>query len=156
MSTLMFEVHGEPAPQGSMRAFVPKGWSRAIITAANKKTKPWRQEVAGAALSAMEEAKFECSGKDVAFRLAIVFRFQRPKSVRKSVIEKTTKPDVDKLVRSILDALTGIIWVDDSQVVEIHARKEFGVRPGATISFWELGDLPPSRMLEPEWLSIPF
>lgn len=156
MSTLTFQVHGEPIPQGSMRAFVPKGWSRAIITADNKKTKPWKQEVSGAAISAMDEAKFECSGKNVPFRLAVVFRFQKPKSTKKSVLEKTTKPDIDKLIRSVLDALTGIIWVDDSQVVEIHARKEFGVQPGAKITFWEVDDLPPARVLEPEWLAIPF
>lgn len=155
MSALLFSVYGDPVPQGSTRAFIPKGWTRPIITAANKKTKPWRQEVAGAALVAMEKDLLDCAGKDVAFRLVVTFRFQKPKSVRQSVTEKVTKPDLDKLVRSILDALTGIIWKDDSQVVEILTRKQFGT-PSAEISVEEISGLPPSRMLKPEWLEVPF
>ncbi len=155
MSTLTFHVHGEPIPQGSMRAFLPKGWTRPIITAANARTKPWRQEVAGAALAAMDKDLLDCAGKNVPFRLSVTFRFQKPKSVKKTVLEKVTKPDTDKLIRSVLDALTGIVWTDDSQVVEILARKQFG-SPGAEISIEEIGGLPPSRMLKPEWLEIPF
>ena len=152
---LSFTVHGIPAPQGSTRAFIPKGWSRPIITAANKKTKPWRQEVAGAALTAMEKDLLSCAGRNIAFRLIVVFRFQRPKSVKASILEKTTKPDTDKLIRSVLDALTGILWEDDSQVVEIIARKEFGT-PSAEITIQELGDLPPGKMVKPDWIDVPF
>ena len=155
MTSLSFTVHGEPIPQGSMRAFLPKGWKRPIITAANKRTKPWRQEVAGAALSAMEKDLMDCAGKNVPLRLVVTFKLQKPKSVKKSVIEKVTKPDLDKLVRSVLDSLTGIVWTDDSQVVEILARKQFGT-PGAQIVVEELGGLPPSKLFKPEWLDIPF
>jgi Holliday junction resolvase RusA-like endonuclease len=156
MSTLTFQVYGEPVPQGSTRAFIPKGWNRPIITAANKKTKPWRQEIAGAALAAMEKDLLDCAGKNVPFRLAVTFRFQKPKSTKKTVLEKVTKPDTDKLIRSVLDALTGIVWTDDSQVVEIHARKEFGIQPGAKITFWEIEDLPVGVPVIPNWIEIPF
>ena len=153
--SLQFTVHGEPIPQGSTRAFIPKGWKRPIITAANKRTKPWRQEVAGAALAAMDRELMSCAGKHIPFRLTVTFRFQKPKSVRVYVDEKVTKPDTDKLIRSILDALTGIVWHDDSQVVEILARKQFG-QPGAEIAIEEIGGLPPSKMLKPDWLEVPF
>lgn len=156
MSTLTFQVYGEPIPQGSTRAFIPKGWTRPIITAANKKTKPWRQEIAGAALAAMEKDLLDCAGKNVAFRLTVTFRFQKPKSVKKTVLEKVTKPDTDKLIRSVLDALTGIVWTDDSQVVEILARKQFGIQPGVDIIIEEIVGLPPARMLKPEWIEPPF
>ena len=43
----------------------------------------------------------------------------------KRVTEVTTKPDVDKLARAALDALTGVLWADDSQVVSLHAQKEY-------------------------------
>lgn len=36
-----------------------------------------------------------------------------------------TAGDIDKLSRSILDALTGIVYEDDSQVVILNARKEY-------------------------------
>ena len=138
-----------------MRAFIPKGWSRAVITSANKKMKPWRQEVAGAALAAMEKGSYSCAGRNVPFRLVVTFRFQKPKSTKKSVTEKVTKPDLDKNLRASFDALTGIVWTDDSQVVEILARKQFGT-PGAEIGIEEVGALPPGRMLKPEWLTVPF
>jgi crossover junction endodeoxyribonuclease RusA len=138
VSALTFTVHGQPQPQGSMQAFIPRGWNRAILTNDNKRTKPWKQEIADTALCAMEEAGFECAGKNVAFKLAITFRFLKPKSAKRTVIEKTTRPDLDKCVRSCLDALKGIIWFDDSCVVEIHARKEFGAQAGAKITFCEI------------------
>lgn len=31
-----------------------------------------------------------------------------------------------KLARAILDALKGIIWIDDSQVVDLHVKKVYG------------------------------
>ena len=160
MSLLTFEVHGEPIPQGSTRAFIPKGWKRPIITADNKRTKPWKQEVAGAALVAMEKDLLSCAGKNVPFGLLLTFKFQKPKSVKKSVTRKTTKPDLDKLIRSILDALTGIVFEDDSQVVTVQARKTFDEPPGVKITFWELGDddLPPGRAVihEPIGNDLPF
>jgi Holliday junction resolvase RusA-like endonuclease len=76
--------------------------------------------------------------------------------VKKTVLEKVTKPDTDKLIRSVLDALTGIVWTDDSQVVEILARKQFGIQPGVDIIIEEIVGLPPARMLKPEWIEPPF
>ena len=153
---LEFTVYGEPIPQGSMKAFIPKGWTRAVLTSDNKRTKPWRQAVAGSALEVMDKENLECAGKNVPFLLAVVFRFTKPRSVRKSILEKTTKPDIDKLVRSILDALTGILFVDDSQVVAIYARKEFGAQPMAKISAWEIEEFPVGKPVVPEWVEIPF
>jgi Holliday junction resolvase RusA-like endonuclease len=44
-------------------------------------------------------------------------------------IVPTTRPDTDNYAKSILDALNGIVLVDDAQVVELHAVKKFGVAP---------------------------
>jgi Holliday junction resolvase RusA-like endonuclease len=135
-----FTVLGVPQPQGSSRAFIPKGWSRAIITSANPKNKSWRQEVAGAALCEMKEHK--PSGRGMPMRVMLAFYFQRPKSV-KVLAEKTTKPDIDKLCRSAIDALTGIAFEDDSQVTELFATKAFGNPPRVEITVSEV--LPASK-----------
>lgn len=122
---LTFIVYGDPIPQGSSRAFVPKGWTRPIITTANPKTKPWRQEIAGVAQSAMVEASFPpiLSGP-VYVRYA--FYFNKPNSLAKKASHKTTRPDLDKLARSVSDALTGIVFKDDCQIVDYELRKQFG------------------------------
>ena len=42
-----------------------------------------------------------------------------------SPVHHLQKPDTDKLIRAILDALTGIIYKDDSQVDAIHVTKKW-------------------------------
>lgn len=48
--------------------------------------------------------------------------------------------DIDKLARSVLDALTHVAFHDDSQVVQLHLGKHYAddsMEPGARISVWE-------------------
>lgn len=47
----------------------------------------------------------------------------------------TVRPDLDNLVKLVLDALNGVAYADDSQIVRIHAFKKYsGDHPdGATI-----------------------
>jgi len=64
-------------------------------------------------------------------RLCAVFYFERPKShfgktIKASApVYHTQRPDVDNLVKTILDGLNGTAWHDDAQVVEIECRKEW-------------------------------
>lgn len=125
INELRFTVFGTPVPQGSTRAFIPKGWKRPIITAANAKTKPWRQEIAGAALHAMGRSGFQLIAEG-AVSLAVAFYFDKPKSTPKRISAKTTKPDADKLLRSVLDSLTGIAFTDDAQITNCSVLKAFG------------------------------
>ena len=46
---IKFTVYGDPSPKGSARAFVPKGWTRPIITSATKGLKAWEGKNAAAA-----------------------------------------------------------------------------------------------------------
>jgi len=49
------------------------------------------------------------------------------------------RPDLDNYEK-ILDALNLIVWVDDSQIVELHARKRYGIQPQLTIDVEPLDD----------------
>lgn len=46
-------------------------------------------------------------------------------------VYKTTQPtykrfgDIDNLIKAVFDAFNGLIWVDDSQVVKVHAYKSY-------------------------------
>lgn len=127
--TLTFRVFGVPQPKGSAKAFVPKGWTRAIVTSANPKNKGWQQLVAEGASRALAQ---EPHGGLLAdgVRLTVAFYLPRPKSLPKRVVAHLKKPDLDKLVRSVKDALSKVVWVDDSQVVEVVATKQYAAVDG--------------------------
>ena len=132
-----FSVEGAPVPKGSTRAFIPKGWSRPVITAANPKTKTWEQQVRNRAI---EEGFREEAGP---FRVALRFILPRPKRL-KVRRKHTTRPDVDKLARCILDALTGVVWKDDAQVISLRASKRYAQpeeAPRVDIWVWGLDGL---------------
>jgi len=44
-----------------------------------------------------------------------------------------TKPDVDNYAKGIKDTITGVIWTDDSKVVELMVRKFYSLNPRAEV-----------------------
>jgi Holliday junction resolvase RusA-like endonuclease len=140
-----FFVPGIPQPGGSKRAFVPKGWKRAIITDANAKAKPWQQTV-------KVFARDSYAGVPSRNPLSVeaTFMVQRPrghfgtgrnagKLKASAPTHPTGKPDATKLWRSTEDALTGILWADDAQIVRQSIGKAYSDRPGVQIAVYELG-----------------
>lgn len=130
-----FWVPGSPAPQGSKRHV---GGGRMIES--SKAVGPWRERVALVAHQAMRDAGN--SGPYVgAVTADLGFILPRPKSAPKlKVVAATKRPDLDKLVRSCLDAITHVCVVDDSQVVGLNACKRIalpGEEPGALITVTE-------------------
>lgn len=121
--------YSRPEPQGSSRAFTPKGWNRPVITSANKGLKSFRQELSKAAIVAMKDAGLSdlLFGKHEPVDISAAFYFQRPPSIPKKRTCHVVKPDGDKLCRAVFDALTGIVFQDDSQVVQHKSTKFYGV-----------------------------
>lgn len=122
-TSLSFTVHGTPKPKGSARGFIAMkaGKARAIVTSDNKNLKAWETAVRFVAQEHAGTVFFT-----EAVSLYVAFFFQRPKSVseRKRPF-LTTKPDLSKLIRGLEDALTGVLWKDDSQVVSITSSKAY-------------------------------
>lgn len=139
---ISFFAAGKPEPAGSKRAFVLKGGAhagRAIITDANAKSKPWQQTVKHAAMEA-----YIGDPLTGPLQLDVTFALLRPQShygsgknadkVKDSApTHPISKPDSTKLLRGVEDALTGITWIDDSQIVAQHVFKVYGPRQGAQI-----------------------
>lgn len=65
----------------------------------------------------------------VPLSLTCVFYCIRPKSVPKKTLYPVGRPDTDNMLKLLLDAGNGYLWVDDSQIVCITARKEYGNPP---------------------------
>jgi len=140
-----FVVLGEAMTKGSAKAFVPKKWAqaavaqgkapRAIVVNDNPRAKDWEQRIATEAQKVGGGALF--TGPVI---LTVAFHLPRPKSLPKRVSHHMTRPDCDKATRCVLDALTGVLYGDDGQVVELHVRKQFaelGVAPRADITLEE-------------------
>lgn len=133
--TVRFTVYGKPVPQGSTRAFIPKGWKRAVITTDNTKLKPWRQQLAGTAIS----QGIPVLPREKAVVMGLRFYFERPAGAPKRRVFPTVKPDLDKLIRSVLDSCTGVAYEDDSQVVKFsHIEKHYGLPERVEIEIGEL------------------
>jgi crossover junction endodeoxyribonuclease RusA len=130
MAYLEVFVDGSPVPQGSFR-HVGNG----RIIAANPKLNSWRQTIADQ-LSQKTAVRLI----DESCTVQLVFTLPRPKSVPKSRRSvPTTKPDLDKLVRAVLDAISLPRYVqlltDDSIVTDLHAAKRYSdhTPPGVRI-----------------------
>lgn len=120
---VQFTVLGAAAAKGNMKAFPFKrtdGSLGAATTEGTKGSKEWQIAVRNA-------AQQQCEGKffDGAVRLGIVFFLPRPQSLPARVKHHTKKPDVDKLVRAVKDALKGVLWHDDAQVIHLVATKAY-------------------------------
>jgi Holliday junction resolvase RusA-like endonuclease len=108
-----------------------------MVTSDNARLRPWRDAVSWHARQAL------LGGGPLTgpAKVRVEFRFSRPgghfgkRGLRPAAPrEHVVRPDLDKLVRAILDALSEAgIWRDDAQVVETRARKLYHARPGALI-----------------------
>lgn len=136
---LSLTVDGDPAPQGSKTAY--RRGKRIVLVEASKRLPAWRDSVRVLAkVRAQTAGHTPVTGAVV---LRIVFTMRPPKRLPKTRKYPSVTPDVDKLTRAILDALTGVWYVDDGQVTDLHVIKRYpgqeqaSNKPGATISMEE-------------------
>ncbi len=140
-------IRGIPHAQGSVRAFVAGGRAH-VATEGNRTNSPlgaWRTAIA---TEARREYGEEAAPRGPVNILAELtwprplahYRAATPaKGLRADApTAKASKPDADKAARAVLDALAGIAYVDDAQVVDLHVRKLWGESPGAVIAISEV------------------
>lgn len=140
-------VYGMPAPQGSKRHV-----GRGVMIESSKKVKPWREAVKWAVLDAARLHDEDGALKPIRgpVRISVAFTLPRPKSRPKRELWPDRKPDLDKLVRSTLDAIVDAGAIeDDARVIEVRAWKVFpgGLAalnvPGALIRITAVEDAQP-------------
>ena len=148
MSAVTIRVIGEPAPKGSGRAMVRGGRPVFVASGSNvnrMKLAQWNSAVARACIAAkvpkIADGPVEVK-IDFHMRRPLTHYTSRGKLKANAPTHSMTKPDVDKLARSTLDALTDIgVWTDDSQVAYLVASKLYvpeGVETGAVIAISRL------------------
>ena len=119
-----FFVPGKPIGQGRISTFQ----GRSVHSNA-KELLPWRELVGWIGRKNFRATPIP---KDEAVWIRYEFVFLKPKSVKRD--ELTVKPDLDHLTRSCGDALSGIIYRDDSQVTLTFATKRYGEVEGVHIT----------------------
>lgn len=116
-----FTVNMKPVTQGSVTAIPVNGKARIIH---NHSKELYEQR-------ALIQSLYHDNGGqkiDGAVAVEMTFSFVRPKSVsERKRPYMTVKPDLDKLVRAVLDALTHHAYDDDSQVVQLKVCKVYGL-----------------------------
>ena len=122
-----FTAFGVPQPGGSKQIVGGRN-GRARVIEDNTDVYAWRQNIAQVARVLMaHRAPFEGP-----LRLSVIFYMPRPKSHigKRGVFPGAPKypsvrPDTTKLLRALEDALNGIVWKDDAQVVDQVAQKRY-------------------------------
>lgn len=133
-----FTVNGNPVGKGRPR-FVRRG--NFVQTYTPQKTKSYEDSVRESARQAMGSS----DPLETPISIYLYIRLPIPASYSKKrtrdCIEgaerPTKKPDWDNIAKAVTDALNGICYVDDCQIVDAHVRKVYSVEPGVDVMLKE-------------------
>ena len=137
MSEKVLVVYKEPHPKERPRVTMVAGHPKIYTAHATQK---YEEEIAAAWTKANGNLPY--TGPVI---VRIVLGMRIPKSASKAKIKKmldrqirpTVKPDVDNCAKSILDALNGLAYVDDNQIVGLTVRKFYTETPKVLIKVAE-------------------
>jgi Holliday junction resolvase RusA-like endonuclease len=126
MIQVQYSVPGEPRGKGRPK-FARRG--NFVKTYTDAKTASYEDQIRFYALKAMGDSKVI----EGAVRVFVSIRMAVPKSYSQKRREACLngldkplkKPDWDNVAKSICDAMNGIIYVDDTQIVEAHITKQY-------------------------------
>lgn len=127
---IVLSIIGEPKPGGSKRHFINPKTNKVVITDDCAKNKQWRKQVEVQSLPVCRQG-FYAAG--IPLEATCIFYVERPQghfkkdgSLKPNAPEfPTVRPDATKLFRSTEDALTGVAWSDDAQVVRQIVEKRY-------------------------------
>jgi Holliday junction resolvase RusA-like endonuclease len=139
---IVFTVPG--APQGKGRARSGRTKSGQVVHYTPAKTRSYEALVALAAHQAMagrvpwpRESFLECWIRAFLAPPASWSARKRNQALSAYVCP-TGKPDLDNIIKAVLDACNGILWVDDSSILRLTAMKEYAEIPELCVSVRDL------------------
>lgn len=137
-AAIYFVVYGEPHGKGRPRASSRGGFVR-MYTPAN--TLAYEAEVARLA----EAARGSWPVMSTPMSLRVVAHHAIPKSWSKRKQQQALegqlipgKPDLDNVAKAVLDALNGVIYEDDRQVIRLVAEKRYSHDPKVEVYVHEV------------------
>jgi len=129
-----FKVDGTPVPKGRAR-YARRG--NFISTYTPEKTRTYETLIRDAAIDAMGSSE----ALETPVSLYLYIRVPIPKSCTKKRLEAidngsekpTKKPDASNILKSVEDGMNGVVYHDDSQIINIHVTKVYSSLPGVDI-----------------------
>ena len=141
--TIVFSVPGDP--KGKARPKVTRTKAGTSLTYTPDKTVAYEELVRLRFSEAAKGRRFEAA-KPLRLRIAAFFGVpaSKPKKTKilmlQNLIRPTKKPDFDNVFKIVCDALNGIAYADDAQIVEAQITKVFtGGDPHIEVELQEIG-----------------
>jgi hypothetical protein len=127
MMQIMFTVYGDPVAKGRPR-FAKRG--NFVQTYTPEKTKTYESEVAMMAKAAMGASEALEGALEafiyVTYAVPASYSKKRSEACLSGLEKHTKKPDLDNVVKSVVDGMDKIVFLNDSQITSIHATKVYG------------------------------
>lgn len=137
--TLKFTVPGPPIGQGRPRFTTIGGHVKAYDPAPSREHK---ETVRSLVIQAMEKKCFDILPASMPVSVSIKsFRpvpqskptwFKRAAAL--NAVAPLTKPDADNLIKGLLDAMNGIVYADDKQIIDLHYSSAFTDKPRTEVT----------------------
>lgn len=129
-----FFVPGKPQGKGRPRA-VARGKFVRMYTP--EKTASYESTVALAASEAMGNRPPMDGALSVTMQIALPipasWSNRKKSNALDGIVLPTIKPDADNVVKAVFDAINGVVWGDDTQVVDLRLVKRYSARPGVSM-----------------------
>ena len=113
-----FQIIGQPVAKGRPRVSMRGQYPHAYTP---KKTAQWEEFVR------FQSLQYKPPGlpPTCPIEMSLTFWMPRPKSLPKRVWYHVKRPDVDNLIKSVMDALEGIFYANDSQIYKLNVEKKY-------------------------------
>jgi Holliday junction resolvase RusA-like endonuclease len=133
---IFFTVDGEPVAKARPKFVIAKGFPIAYT--------PEKTRIAEKTIRDTAVMFYRCVPTTKPVEVNLVFHKSVPKSWSKKkqqealdgLILPQMKPDIDNYIKTVFDALNGVVWVDDSQVCSVNAKKKYSEKAGIDVGIF--------------------
>jgi len=75
----------------------------------------------------------------VDFAIPASWSMKKQRAAEAGLILPAVKPDADNVAKILCDAINGVVWKDDVQVVDLTLKKRYSMQPGVAVRIDEVG-----------------
>ncbi len=155
MISLFFPI--EPKAKGRPRTTIRNG---RVLVFTPSDTRKWEEEIAALAKNQLKERSFPVlkpepypSNQGISIKIWHFLPLPRVLMKKKFWPAAAKRPDLDNLDKTVMDALSGILWENDSLVVAASSAKIFGSFVGIAVQAELVEAVEPSKLWQPLTLS---